>query len=530
VEPHPVTTGERSWHPDATRIAVLATVASVLAFVVFWQQGTVLGYKDSLSHLLIGRRVLVGQTTGLGQLGGVWLPLQHVLIMTLAWNDTLYLTGLAGSVFSMLCYVATCVGLHRVLHLATGSRAAGWAGAAVFGLAADVLYLQATPMGEPLMYAGMVWAVLAVGQWQREGRTSWLFIGAGLCALLVLVRYEAWVFSAAMWCVVLQTCVAQRRRFWRGDQSAQGLLLVFGFYMGAAVVAWLLWNQVIFGDWMGWLSGTYGSRDLTARLELEQVGSWRLSLLTYAWGAAHVVSWPFLATGLVGLVLMAARERFSSAFSVFAVTLVPSAFLVYGLWSGSQPMRVVEVDGDLYNLRMAVVLLVPAALFTGYLVAQLPPRAPGLRVLGAGLVVAIGSAGLAVAWHGGGDSVVTEVEAAEAWRAYEEQREVGVWVAEQTRGRVLVESIFNEWVVFPNQDRVVYEGSQDAWTSGLTAPAAAASDIDVVVMRTTPGDEDSVHDALYDTHRLSGFGVVLQTDNFLVLEKGAPGDAVRTRQ
>ena len=114
--------------------------------------------------------------------------------------------------------------------------------------------------------------------------------------------------------------------------------------------------------------------------------------------------------------------------------------------------------------------------------------------------------------------------------AYEEQQEVGEWVAEQTSGRVLVESIFNEWVVFPNQDRVVYEGSQDAWTSGLSAPGDAASDIHVVVMRTTPGDEDSVHDALYDTDRLWGFGVVLQTDNFLVLEKGAPGDAVRTRQ
>ena len=289
-------------------------------------------------------------------------------------------------------------------------------------------------------------------------------------------------------------------------------------------------NQVIFGDWLGWLSGTYGSRDLTARLELEQVGSLRLSLLTYAWGAVHVVSWPFLVTGLVGLVLMAVRERLSPGFSAFAVTLVPSVFLVYGLWSGSQPMRVVEVDGDLYNLRMAVVLLVPAALFTGYLVSRLSARAPGLRALGVGLVVAIGSASLAVALRGGGESVVTEVEAAQAWLAYEEQREVGEWVAEQTSGRVLVESIFNEWVVFPNQDRVVYEGSQDAWTSGLSAPGDAASDIHVVVMRTTPGDEDSVHDALYDTDRLWGFGVVLQTDNFLVLEKGAPGDAVRTRQ
>ena len=204
------------------------------------------------------------------------------------------------------------------------------------------------------------------------------------------------------------------------------------------------------------------------------------------------------------------------------MTLVPSVFLVYGLWSGSQPMRVVEVDGDLYNLRMAVVLLVPAALFTGYLVSRLSARAPGLRALGVGLVVAIGSASLAVALRGGGESVVTEVEAAQAWLAYEEQREVGEWVAEQTSGRVLVESIFNEWVVFPNQDRVVYEGSAGAWDSALERPADDDSDIDVVVMRTTPGDEDSVALALHGSPRLAGFGVV-HNDDRVVRSMGTPG-------
>ena len=113
-----------------------------------------LGYKDALSHLLIGRRLVVGQHPGFGQLGGIWLPLPHLLIATLAWNRDLYLSGLAGSVFSMLAYVGTVVGLYAAVRVATRDRLAGWVAAAVYGLNANALYLQSTPMGETLRFAG----------------------------------------------------------------------------------------------------------------------------------------------------------------------------------------------------------------------------------------------------------------------------------------------------------------------------------------------------------------------------------------
>ena len=517
---------------DTTWVVLLASALSLLSWWHVAQQDLVLGYKDSLSHLLIGRRVVVGQTPGLAQLGGIWLPFQHVLIATLAWNDTLYLSGFAGSVFSMGCYVATCLGLFLVVRDLTGSRAGGWSAAVVFGLCADVLYLQATPMGEPLMYAGMVWAVHAVLRWQRHGSTRWLFLGAGVCALLVLVRYEAWVFSAALWGVVAHTCAVRRQRLWRGDQAAQGALLVFGFYMSLAVAGWLTWNAVLFGDWLAWYRGAWSSVDQMSRLDMSQVGSWQRSLMTYGWGGVHTVGWAALLGGLLGLVVAAVRERGGPRFTALLATAVPSAFLVYGLWSGSQPMRVVEVDGDLYNLRMAVVLVVPAALFTGYLVGSLPrpgalPALPGLATAG---VVVAGLGLLAPTVASGAPGPVTEVEAGEARAAYAEQREVARFVADRTTGRVLVESIFNEWVVFPNQDRVVYEGSARAWDAALSDPGGADSDISVVVMRTTPGDEDSVATALQDSPRLKGFGVVLQTDNFLVLSKGAGDGSTHSRQ
>lgn len=522
----------RSARTDALAIGLLATVLSIAAYLYFHDLGTILGYKDSVSHLLIGRRVVVGQLTGFGQLGGIWLPLPHLLISLLAWNQTLYLSGLAGSVFSMAAYVGTVVGLYAVLRLATGDRLAGWVGATVFALSADALYLQATPMGEPIMYFGMVMALLTVLLWYRTGRDRWLLLGGCVCLLLVFVRYEAWVFSAALWLVVVHICVVKRHRFFSGDVAGQAYALVFGALMALGVVLWLVWDLVIFGDALAWLRGTYSSIDQMSSIELRQVGDVRVTLETYGWGVRETVGVPLVVCGAIGLVLAAWWERLSPVFTALLATVVPGAFLTYGLWSGTQPMRVEQVDGDLYNLRMAVVMLVPVALFTGYAVGLLR-RVPwedievrGLlpgRILAVGVVLAASGVVWAHAWSSDGRSVITSREAGEAYASYAEQRRVGAFVDEETSGPVLVEAFANEWVVFRAQSRVVYEGSRERWKDALVAPASSDADVDVVVMRTTEGQTDSVYDNLRHSPAMSGFGVVLQTDNFLVWQKGVAG-------
>lgn len=522
----------RSARIDAWALGVLATVVSVAAYLYFRDLGTILGYKDSVSHLLIGRRLVVGQLTGFGQLGGIWLPLPHLLIGLLAWSDTLYLSGLAGSVFSMAAYVGTVVGLYAVLRVATGDRLAGWVAAAVFGLSADALFLQSTPMGEPIMYFGIVMAVLAVLLWYRTGRDRWLLTGGLACLLLVFVRYEAWVFAAALWCVVVHICLVKRHRFFSGDVAGQAYALVFGAMMALGVVLWLLWDLVIFGDAFAWLRGSYSSIDQMSSLELRQVGDLRVSLETYGWGVRETVGLPLVACGAAGLLLAAWWERVSPVFTALLATAVPAAFLTYGLWSGSQPMRVDQVDGDVYNLRMAVVVLLPVALFTGYAVGLLR-RVPwedievrGLlvgRVLAVGVVLTASGIVWVHAWTSDGQSVITSREAGEAYTAYAEQRRVGEFVDAETTGPVLVEAFANEWVVFRAQARVVYEGSQERWRDALLDPGSRDADIDVVVMRTTEGQTDSVYDNLRHSSALSGFGVVLETDNFLVWEKGVIG-------
>ena len=90
---------------------------------------------------------------------------------------------------------------------------------------------------------------------------------------------------------------------------------------------------------------------------------------------------------------------------------------------------------------------------------------------------------------------------------------------------MLIESFANEWVVFPNQERVIYEGSDQTWKIALKDPADPRADIDVIVMRTTEGNTDAVeknlnHRPVLTTH----FRRVLKTDDFEVWQRkdGAP--------
>ena len=39
------------------------------------------------NHMLIARRVLMADTPGAAQLGAVWLPLPHILMLAFIWNN-----------------------------------------------------------------------------------------------------------------------------------------------------------------------------------------------------------------------------------------------------------------------------------------------------------------------------------------------------------------------------------------------------------------------------------------------------------
>src|SRR5258708_36730967 len=94
---------------------IIACGVSISACWYYFQRHEILLYYDSISHLRIARRIFDNTTPGFAQLGGVWLPLPHVLMLPFIWNDYLCRTGLALSFTSIL----SCLVPHFFLFLST---------------------------------------------------------------------------------------------------------------------------------------------------------------------------------------------------------------------------------------------------------------------------------------------------------------------------------------------------------------------------------------------------------------------------
>ena len=88
---------------------------SIISFIVYSQNGLALKYNDARSHLDIGRRVVEGLKPGVAQLGSVWLPLPHILMVPTIWNDFFWHSGLSGALISMVSFVGTGLFIYKFL-------------------------------------------------------------------------------------------------------------------------------------------------------------------------------------------------------------------------------------------------------------------------------------------------------------------------------------------------------------------------------------------------------------------------------
>jgi hypothetical protein len=348
-------------------LAIVATLTSIASFIYFDRAGDILAYKDSISHMEIARRVIDSPTTGFGQLGGVWLPLPHILMVPFVWNNALYYSGLAGSLSSMFSYVVASVFLYKIIRDLTGKTLPALAGTLVFMSNPNILYMQSTPMTELLLFACMVVAVYYVQRWIKTSRYQYL-VGAGTAIFFgTLARYEAWILLATLTIVVI--VVAWRRHYsW---QQAEGTTLMFLFFGALGVTAWLAWNQIIFGNALNFQDGPYAKPSLWVGRSDIAVGHWLIALKTYWFAMVDNLKLVVVVLMIVGLIVMVVKERLRLETLPAISLLVMFPFFVVALEKGQRPLHVAQITGDLYNVRFGLLMILPAAILIGYLVGLL---------------------------------------------------------------------------------------------------------------------------------------------------------------
>jgi Glycosyl transferase family 2/GtrA-like protein len=472
---------------SALGMGLVATTMSIISFLFFYSQDQTLLYDDSISHLLIAGRVVDGVTPGLAQLGSVWLPLPHILVAPFIWIDSMFYSGVAGSLISMVSFVVAAVMLFKTAYLMTGSVLGAWVAGLVFTLNPNMLFLQSTPMTETLLFACMAAAVYQLTLWSHSGRWQNLGAAAAMVFLASLARYEGWVLLGAF---VLAVVFISARRSHSKDRITANLTF-FGALAAAGVAAWLLWNKVIFGSFTDFATGEFSKPSLWVSESDQAVGNLPISLQTYVSAITGTVGLPLVLIALGGLVvyLLNGRLRPESVAPLTLLIFLP--FFVFALVTGQRPLHVVEISGDLYNTRFGLVMLLPAALFAAYLVVATSrwiagttqrsnrERAQSHREPESPRFAAVALVSGTVLLIAGGTLISGGVLTLEEPRNWSANRVLLTPAAQALRdvydgGLLLMQGFGNEYVEFTSRvptNQIIYEGSYLRWEPALRDPA-----------------------------------------------------------
>jgi hypothetical protein len=254
---------------ELTLAAQLAAAISIAAFFYHLRHGNLLLYGDAVAHINIARRVFDSRTPGLAQLGTVWLPLPHLLMVPFLVSKSLWQTGMGGSIPSLFAFVLSVGGIFRLMQIvlrlgdSPGASAGfpAWLAAAIFALNPNLMYLQTTAMTEPVYLAFFIWSVVFFAKAfracserdERASRASWL--KAGLCVLgATLTRYDGWFLAAVM--VAIASALASFRRFAPIRPGAKRFVLL----AAAGPLLWIGYNAIVYRNPLEFASGPYSAK------------------------------------------------------------------------------------------------------------------------------------------------------------------------------------------------------------------------------------------------------------------------------
>ena len=315
-------------------VAVAAASTGAITALHYHRLGLTLSHYDARGHLVVARRIIDSITPGWQQIGAVWLPLPHLLNAIPVQIDVFYRTGASAVAISVLSFAVASAAIAWIVLAITDSWLAAAAAAAVFALNPNVLYLQSTPMTEPLLLALTLLAVAMLTEWAglqacrsergQARRVGWVF------ALACLTRYEAWPVTT----VALAGAAWAR---WRRGEAIAAVARDVGriaLYPAVALVAFVIFSRIVGGHWF------VGGDFFVA--ENKALGDRWLAVKEIAWGT-RMLSGPLLvAIGVAGLAAVIALGLTSRAraSAIVAASLVATAAIPWAAFVKGHPFRI----------------------------------------------------------------------------------------------------------------------------------------------------------------------------------------------
>jgi hypothetical protein len=357
----------------------LGVILGFFALLVCFRKDYLLLYGDAVAHLGIARRIVDAHYPGLAQLGGVWLPLPHVLMLPFIGKMAMWQTGMAAVPMSMVSYAASVAGVWR---LGRSLMRARWAlvATAFYALNPNLLYLSVTAMTEALFLALFVWTVVMTMECVRHLRAGQvkdarvrLIVAGVLIFLQVFTRYDGWVIGAIVWLVLAVS-------WWRSAvrEKMRASFVVFTMLCLAGPVLWFWYNAHFEHDWLDFMRGPYSAAAIERKTAPpgQHYRGWHnpgWALLFYARtaqldAAARETGFGLAAAALFGLWTQwtrrgqaAVRARGEAG---AALLWLPLPFYIYSVAWGSVPIFIPQLwPHSYYNARYGMEMLPALALY-----------------------------------------------------------------------------------------------------------------------------------------------------------------------
>jgi hypothetical protein len=255
------------WDHEVRLLAWLAAGVSIFTFLFYYRRGEVLLYGDAVAHINIARRVFDSKTPGLLQLGTVWLPLPHLLMVPFLLSSEMWRGGAGGSIPSMAAYVISVIGIFRLVgrglsrdRVRDGAgRITAWGAAIVYGANPNLIYMQSTAMTEVLYLALFIWAVVHFSEFACGDRKA--LTKCGLCAVAAcLTRYDGWLLAAVMAAAAIAIAA---RNF--EDQPLRRTVAKFVALAAAGPLLWLAYNAAVYRNPLEFANGPYSAQAIAKK-------------------------------------------------------------------------------------------------------------------------------------------------------------------------------------------------------------------------------------------------------------------------
>ncbi|MBI1862875.1 hypothetical protein HYS00_02030 [Candidatus Microgenomates bacterium] len=478
-------------------ILLTALLLAVIATAYSFSHDYIVMYGDAESHLNIAKRTINSITPGFAQLGGIWLPIPHMMMVPFIWSDFLWRTGLAGSIVSGFCYVISGFYLFKLVRLITKSTAAATVGFLTFALNLNILYMQSTPMTElPLIMFFMLSSYYFV-RFVLDDKRVLSLIAAGFFGFMAtLSRYDGWflvMIEAGV--IVLMYLPAILKRNGEKWKMFQGKFLAFITPAFFGMIIWTSWDYLILGDPFYFTNSQFSAKSQQsswlARGELPAYHNIFQSIIYYLVTAMSNIGLIVFVLSIIGLIWYLRDKKQQQRLLIALVMIVPFIFYIVTLWLGQSVIFIphltpVSFEWRLFNVRYGLMAVPFAAFFTGYLFFRCKPS-------GRALVLGLSLAQFAL-YIVGYSQVITLADGT-VGLSHAKRPDAEVWMRDHYNGGLVLMDDYARTMSLlrsniPMQESI-YIGNKPFWDESLREPEKYAT---WIVMQK----DDTVWNSIYD--------------------------------